>query len=424
MNELSPVPRLFLQALLSPEHAWAAAVCRVWPDGGNAASGAANASSAPPAVAAPLAALADSLGRSTGIKALTKAMPLFLPVTTEDLGDPALSRSLPAQQSVFVLPAAALSSPKAIASCAALRQRGYHCGLRIDRKDLIAQVPVDAFDWLQLDATFARTELPVLELIRAHQSGLQMMATGVGTRTLAEWLKEKHFALHDGRFVALLDRQRRREADIARLKLVKLLGLVIADADTREIEAIFREEARLSYNLLRLVNSVAVGARTKIVSFRQAIDVLGRRQLKRWLQLLIYANPIGNGEPNPLLTLAAARGRALEAMCEKLPAPEGIENLSDAAFTVGIFSLLDVLLNLPLAEITAALPLHESISAALVERRGMLGELLAAQIASESGHDQLAAAALDRLGIAPALHLDAQATAVHWAAEIARQPLE
>lgn len=429
MNALPRAPRLFLQALLSPEHAWVASIGRVWPAGGNSASSLGDMAAAdtplehsPPHASHP--SLADALSRSAGIKALTRSMPLFLPVTPDDLADPALSRSLPAQNTVFVLPAGAVSSPKVLASCASLRERGYRCGVQVDRKDLIAQLPEGSFDWLQFDAAFARNELPVLELIRAHQSGRQMLATGVGTRTLADWLSEKHFALHDGRFVALLDRQRRREADIARLKLVKLLGLVIADADTREIEAIFREEARLSYNLLRLVNSVAVGARTKIVSFRQAIDVLGRRQLKRWLQLLIYANPIGNGEPNPLLTLAAARGRVLEAMCEKLPAPEGIESLSDAAFTVGIFSLLDVLLNLPLAEIVAALPLHESIGEALIERRGLLGELLAAQVAIESRQDEFAAETLDRNSIAPSLHLDAQATALHWAAGIAHQPLD
>ena len=92
------------------------------------------------------------------------------------------------------------------------------------------------------------------------------------------------------------------DADTTRLKLLKLLSLVVQDADTREIEEIFRQEPKLSYNLLRLVNSVAVGPKTPITGFNQAITVLGRRQLQRWLQLLIYANQFGQaGQPNPLL---------------------------------------------------------------------------------------------------------------------------
>lgn len=413
MNATQPAPRYFLQALLSPENSWAAALCRRYPAEGDGAG-----------IEGMESTLAELLGRSPAIKALTGAMPLFIPVAAEELSDAALTRSLPPRNTVFVLPAATLSSPAAIAACSALRRQAFHCALRIDDSGQIAQVPADAFDWLQFDGDFARNGLPVLELIRAHQAGLQLLATGVGSRGLADWLGDKHFALHDGRFVALADRQRKREADIARMKLLKLLSLVIADADTREIEAVFREEARLSYNLLRLVNSVAVGARTRIESFRQAIDVLGRRQLKRWLQLLIYANPLDSAEPNPLLTLAAARGRTLEALCEKLPAPEGLESFGDAAFTVGIFSLLDVLLNLPLPEIVASLPLHDSISTALTEHRGVLGELLLAQIAIEAGEDSRAAGILDQAGISPAAHLEAQAAALHWAAGIARQPLD
>lgn len=410
MNATQPAPRYFLHPLLSPEKAWAAALCRR--DLARGAGGEATEHT-----------LAELLSRSPAIKALNGAIPLFIPVTAEELADPALPRSLTPRNTVFVLPSAALSSAEAIAACCALRRRSFHCAVCIDDSGQIARLPADAFDWLQLDAAFARDGLPTLELIRAHQSGLQLLATGVGSRALADWLVKKHFALHDGRFVALADRQRKREADIARMKLLKLLSLVIADADTREIEAVFREEARLSYNLLRLVNSVAVGARTRIESFRQAIDVLGRRQLKRWLQLLIYANPLDSSEPNPLLTLAAARGRALEGLCEKLPAPEGIESFGDAAFTVGIFSLLDVLLNLPLPEIVAGLPLHDSINVALTERRGILGELLAAQIASDAGQDAQAAGILDHAGISPAVHLEAQAAALHWAAGITRQPL-
>ena len=79
------------------------------------------------------------------------------------------------------------------------------------------------------------------------------------------------------------------------MMLLKLLGLVMSNADLGEIEPTFKQEPQLSYNLLRLVNSVALGRPQKIATLKQAIVVLGRRQLQRWLQLLPFLkNPFNN----------------------------------------------------------------------------------------------------------------------------------
>ena len=66
--------------------------------------------------------------------------------------------------------------------------------------------------------------------------------------------------------------------------LLKLMTLVTSDADTDEIEALIKRDPNLSYQLLRLVNSVAFAPGKKIASFGQAIALLGRRQLQRHLQ--------------------------------------------------------------------------------------------------------------------------------------------
>lgn len=88
---------------------------------------------------------------------------------------------------------------------------------------------------------------------------------------------------------------------MSRIKLLEMLALVADDADTGKLEAIFRQEPKLSYSLLRLVNSAAIAPRNPITSFAQAINLLGRRQLQRWLQLLVYADPNNSQLPNPLL---------------------------------------------------------------------------------------------------------------------------
>jgi EAL and modified HD-GYP domain-containing signal transduction protein len=235
------------------------------------------------------------------------------------------------------------------------------------------------------------------------------------------WLTEKKFDWCDSHFLTVRNPLAGPEPDLTRLKLLKLLNLVRQDGDTREIEGIFREEPKLSYNLLRLVNSVAVGARTRISNFSQAIAILGRRQLQRWLQLLIYADNLANGNaPNPLMQLAAARGRLMELLSVAIEPEPDIPDLSDNAFMTGLFSLLDVLINLPMKEILKELPLQPEVVDALNSPAddGIFGQLLSAIIAGESGNFSDAEAIFSGLGISPATHAKSQVTALYWAARI------
>ena len=88
---------------------------------------------------------------------------------------------------------------------------------------------------------------------------------------------------------------------------------MLDDAETTSLESLFKREPGLSINLLRLANSAAVGARVQIDSLRHAITLLGRRQLQRWLQLLLYTDPSGITYATPLLQLAATRARLMMA---------------------------------------------------------------------------------------------------------------
>ena len=363
------------------------------------------------------------LFNEAGAGALADKIPFVLPASPEWLGKTGLIQKFTAKQVIFALPSSTLETPEAIRQCILLRQEGYHFALRTDNAEIIKQIPVAAFDYLQIDAGFARHQLRALDLSYTSDAGFRRIATGVDAHELFDWLAARNFEVFDSRFVTVLDPFADKKPDLTRLKLLKLLSLVAQDADTREIEEIFREEPKLSYNLLRLVNSVAVGAKTTIGSFQQAIAILGRRQLQRWLQLLIYADQLAkSSEPNPLMQLAAARGRQMELLIAAIePAIKPSQDLpepADTAFMTGIFSLLDVLLNMPMAEILEALPFQAAIRDALDAKRGLLGQLLNAIIAGETGEFTAAATILAAHGISPARHAKAQAAALLWASKI------
>ena len=198
----------------------------------------------------------------------------------------------------------------------------------------------------------------------------------------------------------------------SRKRLLALLGLLARDAETRELETLLKQDPALSFHLLKLVNSAAFALSTPITSFAQAINLLGRRQLQRWLQLLLYARQQDDGLANPLLPLAAVRAAQMEALC-KLRGGERDEQ--DTAVMVGVFALLDVLFALPMEEIVGALNLAPEVAGALLRRAGPLGEMLALAEA-----ERVDDAALDALGIDAPEWWQAQLGAYHWAIQVSR----
>ena len=168
-----------------------------------------------------------------------------------------------------------------------------------------------------------------------------------------------------------------KQLQSSELALMRLLGLLSQDADSDEIEKILKQEPILTLNLLRLTNSAASGMTARITSLRHAITILGRRQLLRWLQLLLYAGTSTTHAVNPLLQLAATRGRLMELLVDKTPeAAQTGRDLIDQAYMTGILSLMPTLVSLPMDDILKRLPVAPAVHTALSERGGMLGKLL------------------------------------------------
>jgi EAL and modified HD-GYP domain-containing signal transduction protein len=199
----------------------------------------------------------------------------------------------------------------------------------------------------------------------------------------------------------------------SRRRLLGLLALLATDADSRDIELLLKQDPALSYHLLKLVNSAAFAVHTTITGYAQAIALLGRRQLQRWLQLLLYARSSADGLPNLLLPLAALRAAQLELLCKR---DGGARDEQDLAFMTGAFSLLDRLLGMPMAAILSNLCLPEHVCAALLRREGVLGQRL---LLAEAGHGP-DAAALARAGVDAATWWDSQLHAHHWAIQVGR----
>jgi EAL and modified HD-GYP domain-containing signal transduction protein len=289
-------------------------------------------------------------------------------------------------------------------------------------------VGLDAsYDELLTLVDVVKVDLPALSqdqiraiVARVKPTGAKLLAEKVDSREQMEFCRDLGFELFQGYYFAKPTIIAGKKLDHSQLALMRLTTLLLEDADTVELEKVFKQEPGLVVNLLRLTNSVASGVRTHITSLRHAITVLGRRQLQRWLQLLLFANQQG-GTASPLLQLAATRGRLMELLAEKLKgkAPE----LPEQAFMTGIMSLMPSLLNQSMADILVQLPVAPAMAQALGEARaGQLGGLLQLAEASETGDIGLIETLLPQLsGINAGILNNALSQALAWANKVGQE---
>ena len=309
-------------------------------------------------------------------------------------------------------------TPAVIERCKALKAAGFTLAL----DDVIQLEP--AFAELLALVEIIKVDIQPLssdELIQLVKGlkplGKQLLAEKVDSREQMEHCLKLGFSLFQGYYFAKPTIIAGKKLDHSQLSLLKLMGLVVKDAETTELEAALKPEPGLTVNLLRMTNSVGSGVRQKITSLGHAITVLGRRQLQRWLQLLAFASQNQAGTSNPLLLIAATRGRLMELLAAELrPSDSGF---SDQAFMSGIMSLMPAVVGQPINEIVAPLGLASNVVDALCDGTGQLGAMLNLAESSEGGDLQQLTRALTALpGISPKALNRAQAQALIWANSI------
>jgi EAL and modified HD-GYP domain-containing signal transduction protein len=203
--------------------------------------------------------------------------------------------------------------------------------------------------------------------------------------------------------------------------ILHLLELISSQADDEAIETAVKRDALISLNLLRLVNSRAAGTRRRIESVTQALALLGRPQLQRWLQILLYTAPGGKVELNsPLLQMATTRGKLLELMTQKVRAGDAAS--ANRAFTVGIMSLADALFSVPMPDILENVEVADEVRAALIAREGQFGLMLkVVELLENAECGKTLSAALRKLGLTVKQIRDIELAAFDWVQGLAHE---
>jgi len=197
--------------------------------------------------------------------------------------------------------------------------------------------------------------------VQKHQAGLMAMQVQDGAQFVM--CRDLGFTLFHGAFFKRPDTIQVRQLtsnEVARFNLLHMLER--EDHDFDRLAETIQSDVSISFRLLAYLNSAAFGLRQRITSIRQAISLLGWRKMKNWLRVVLLNDMSQKADASELMAVAAQRGKFLERLARDHDFwgfdPEILHLL-------GIFSLLDVMLGLPMGEIVTYLPLDSKLKAAL-----------------------------------------------------------
>lgn len=246
-------------------------------------------------------------------------------------------------------------------------------------------------------------------------SGVRLLAERVETAVIRDRCVDLGYQLFQGYLFSKPETLTKTDVNPGQLAIMRLLNLLQDPMTTdSSLEAAFQGDLGLCYKLLRIVNAAAMGG-GGISSVPHAVRLVGRETLHRWLGVILVASLGTKGDITQELALTAiCRAR----MCELLASrSHGERRQTASAFIVGLLSLLDVLLEVPMDTILARLELTSEVRGALLQRDGPLGTSLRIveqyEHADWGGARQLATASGVSDDVLPNLYIDA----LHWAAQ-------
>lgn len=290
------------------------------------------------------------------------------------------------------------ASPAVVDTLRHCRKLGYRIALDDYQLEDASHPLLDVADIVKLDypAYSADGLIRVIAALREAAPRLQLLAEKIET---PEDFARCHAAgcdLFQGYFLARPAPVHGQRLPSDRLSVLHLLAeLNRPDIGFNELTAIIRRDPFISVRLLKMAGSAYFSRSREITSVQMAVSLLGKRRILSLANLLALTRL--DDKPHALQRLALARGELCQALADRLLDSPG------SGFTVGLFSCLDAFFDRPIEQVLAELPLHESLSRAILHHDGPLGLILATAKRLERGElDALDWPALNALGLTPA----------------------
>lgn len=296
--------------------------------------------------------------------------------------------------------------PDIVAACRGLKEAGYMIAL----DDYVADDPraplADMADIIKVDMQLT-TEQQRVELVRKHGPWRsRMLAEKVETHGDFVQACEHGFVYFQGYFFRRPEILNTRDMPANRLNYLRMLQEVSrAELNVSGLEKLIKAEASVCYRLLRYLNSAVFGLKSEIHSVRHALSMLGERQVRRWVRL-VAAVGAGQDKTSDLVLAALVRGRFGELL------QPVVEHGESDLFLLGLLSLIDAMLEMPMTEVLEKIPLDHETKAVLLGDPSALRPVYQLMLAHESGEWDASRQ------LSQSLHLDVDEVAgYYWRAQ-------
>lgn len=296
----------------------------------------------------------------------------FIHFTNQLLGATVLN-NLPKDKFVIQIPVTSAASPAQMKKYRELKSYGYSlalCG--------ITNVPISPE--LMALADFCKFEPGALDAAQQRafigaNPGKRFIATQVDTDTAFEDAQRRGYKLFQGFFFNQpVVVKKTKDIDPMKANYLRLLKLTSTDnyVNFAEISNVISSDVALSYKLLRLLNSAAVGLRNSVSSIEMAVAYLGEEHLKKWIALLALRG-IASDKPLELVRMSLIRAQFGELLSPQMRPPRDTRHI----FLVGMFSLLNIALEKSMQEVLDEIPVADEIRTSLLTDSGPHSDLLA-----------------------------------------------
>jgi EAL and modified HD-GYP domain-containing signal transduction protein len=226
-------------------------------------------------------------------------------------------------------------------------------------------------------------------------SKIKLVAEKIETMQDFEKYRDMGFDYFQGYFFARPEIIKQKKLPTSKLSLIELIGVsTAAEFDVDKVSSIIERDVSLSYKLLRFINNPLVYKTNGISNLRHALNYMGQVEVKKFIALLALAN-LGDNKPVELIHLSLVRAK----FCDLVGQAKSLSNNPPTGFLVGLFSLLDSLLDQPMQGIVEKLPIGENIKAALCGDENELRQYLALIRAFERGYWKGVANISDQLSL-------------------------
>lgn len=342
-----------------------------------------------------------------GIDNIVGSALAFVNLPTEFITDESLTPMLK-EQAVLEILEDVKADEDVINGLKRLKQKGFKIALDDFeyQEDMLPLIKLA--DFIKIDVIKLSADEVIQQVNLLAPYNVELIAEKVETHELYNFCEKLNFTYFQGYFLCRPEMLQQKSIPTNKLVILNLINkLQNPDIDAESLEQILVQDITLTYKLLRYINSASFSLRREVDSIKDAIVLLGLNNLKNWVSLIMMSRII-DSKPTELIVIGMIRGKMCELLAENEP-PE----IRHQMFVIGLFSVLDAIMDQPMIDLLDTVILSSPIKMALLDKSGKQGEIYQHVLDYEqSNWDDLIAADIDASS-----YIHAYSRAVLWADE-------